>query len=218
MSVTGCTGGCLLVSQASQVVRAASDEVLQEHFRHDLRQPLVAVSLLVDALVRTDDLEQVALRLAEVQRLVDWALLLLREQEEEGAVQVVDIGETIADHCTAGAYDCLVRFIEAAPARIVVNPVDLTRAVRNLLDNALRASSHGGSVEVAISRDGPDAVLEVSDSGPGFGRLAPMHGHGLVEVRRFAERYGGRLQFGSSQLGGAAVSLRLPLALGPWAA
>ena len=192
--------------------------MLQEHFRHDLRQPLVAVSLLVDALVRTDDLEQVALRLAEVQRLVDWALLLLREQEEEGAVQVVDIGETIADHCTAGAYDCLVRFIEAAPARIVVNPVDLTRAVRNLLDNALRASSHGGSVEVAISRDGPDAVLEVSDSGPGFGRLAPMHGHGLVEVRRFAERYGGRLQFGSSQLGGAAVSLRLPLALGPWAA
>ena len=192
--------------------------MLQEHFRHDLRQPLVAVSLLVDALVRTDDLEQVALRLAEVQRLVDWALLLLREQEEEGAVQVVDIGETIADHCTAGAYDCLVRFIETAPARIVVNPVDLTRAVRNLLDNALRASSHGGSVEVAISRDGPDAVLEVSDSGPGFGRLAPMHGHGLVEVRRFAERYGGRLQFGSSQLGGAAVSLRLPLALGPWAA
>ena len=205
------------MNQASPLAGVASDEVLQERFRHDLRQPLVAVSLLVDTLTRTVDLEQAAARLAEVQRLVDWALLLLREQEEEGAVQFVDIGEAIADHCTAGAHDCLVSFIEAAPACIVVNPVDLTRAVRNLLDNALRASSCGGSVEVMIGREGPDAVVEVSDSGPGFGRLAPMHGHGLVEVRRFAERYGGRLQFGRSQLGGAAVTLRLPLALGPWA-
>jgi signal transduction histidine kinase len=149
-----------------------------------------------------------------VQRLVDWALFMLRDQEEQGAVQVVDIGETIADHCTAGAYDCRVSFIEAAPAYIVANPVDLTRAVRNLLENALRASNHGGSVEVVVTRDGADAVVEVSDSGPGFGRLAPVHGHGLVGVRRFAERYGGRLHFGSSRLGGAAVTLRLPLALG----
>ena len=206
-----------LVNAAPDVMRGlvdAENDVLLERFRHDLRQPLAAVSMLVYALAHADDLQPPARRqLAEVRRQVDWALDLLRD-EEEGLVQIVDIGETIADHCTAGAGACVVSFVQATPARVAVNPVELTRVVRNLLDNAIRASGAGGCVEVMVDRDEADAVLEVSDSGPGFGRLAPVHCHGLVGVRRFVERYGGRLLFGTSSLGGAAVTLRLPLTLG----
>lgn len=217
--------GCVSVNPVGQVVDkapasifgfdGADTDVRMERFRHDLRQPLVAVSMLAYTLTHADDLEpSVRRQLAEVQRQVDWALDLLREQENESVVQVVDLGETIADHCTAGARDCVVKLVQASPAFILVNPLELTRAARNLLDNAIRASSDGGLVEVTVDRHGADAVLEVSDSGPGFGRLAPVHGHGLVGVRRFVERYGGRLLLGNSRLGGAAVTVHLPLAFG----
>ena len=69
-------------------------------------------------------------------------------------------------------------------------------------------------VEVHVRRHHHDAVLEVADSGPGFGGLPTQHGHGLVGVRRFAKRFGGDICVGASSLGGALVTLRLPLALG----
>ena len=55
---------------------------------------------------------------------------------------------------------------------------------------------------------------EVADSGPGFGHLPPQHGLGLIGVRRFAERFGGDFSVGTSSLGGALVTLRLPLMRG----
>ena len=82
------------------------------------------------------------------------------------------------------------------------------------MDNAKRAVSGGGRVQVRVWPDDRHGVLEVGDSGPGFGRLAPRHGHGLVGVRRFLERFGGELACGTSPLGGALVTMRLPLAIG----
>jgi signal transduction histidine kinase len=67
---------------------------------------------------------------------------------------------------------------------------------------------------VRVWAEDRDGVLEVADSGPGFGHLPPQHGHGLVGVRRFAERFGGAVVFGTSSLGGALVTLRLPLLSG----
>jgi len=189
-------------------------DVRAQRFRHDLRQPMVTVSLLVNMLTRAPGLRGEALeRLAEVQRQVDWMVDLLRTQEDDADVRVVDIGETIADHCTAGASGCDVRFVQTAPAHILVDPLELTRAARNLLDNATRAVGGGGTVEVRVSRSESDALLEVTDSGPGFGRMAPQQGHGLASVRRFAERYGGGVTLGTSGLGGAKVTIRLPLSL-----
>ena len=94
---------------------------------------------------------------------------------------------------------------------MLVDPVGLKRVVWNLLDNARRAVAKGGEVEVRVRQRGRDALLEVADSGPGFGHLPPQHGLGLIGVRRFAERFGGDFSVGTSSLGGALVTLRLPL-------
>ena len=99
-------------------------------------------------------------------------------------------------------------------AGVLVDPVGLKRSVWNLMDNARRAVANGGRVEVSVRRQRRDAVLDVADSGPGFGRLEAQQGHGLVGVRRFAERFGGDFSTGTSALGGALVTLRLPLAFG----
>ena len=94
---------------------------------------------------------------------------------------------------------------------MLVDPVGLKRVVWNLLDNARRAVAAGGEVEVRVRQRGRDAFVEVADSGPGLGQLAPQHGLGLIGVRRLAERFGGDFSIGTSSLGGALVTLRLPL-------
>ena len=190
----------------------------RQRFRHDLRQPLAAASLLLDDVAGMPALENVAVaRLREAQRQVRSALDMLRADElGEEAATVLEIGEAIAAEVTSCASRCEVRLVRERPAHVLVEPVGLLRTTRNLLDNAVHAatSTPGEAlVQVTIDRRGDHAVLSVDDSGPGFGHVAPRNGHGLVSVRRFAERWGGTLVFGSSPLGGARVDLRLPGAL-----
>jgi signal transduction histidine kinase len=103
----------------------------------------------------------------------------------------------------------------------------IERALRNLVENALRYASH--TVDVAIERDGDDVVVVVSDDGPGFpqawldqgvGRFAPgaspeSHGGaglGLAIVDAIVGSHGGTVQVGTAPAGGGEVRLRLPRA------
>jgi two-component system sensor histidine kinase MprB len=199
-------------------VPAALDDLSAQELRHDLRQPLTAVSLLVDAVVTITGIPpEVAGVLKQVQQQTDWMVELLRSTEvEQPEVAVVDLAEAVEGPCSATPEDAPyeVRFDKRDEAYVLVDPVALKRSVWNLMDNARRAVADGGTVEVRVRRQPRDVVLEVADSGPGFGGLAPHHGHGLVGVRRFAERFGGDFSAGSSSLGGALVTLKLPLAFG----
>ena len=69
-----------------------------------------------------------------------------------------------------------VTFVKVDGTGVLVDPVGLKRSAWNLMDNARRAVAHGGSVEVRVRRHHHDAVLEVADSGPGFGGLPTQQG------------------------------------------
>ena len=60
----------------------------------------------------------------------------------------------------------------------LTDEIALRRSARNLVDNAVRAAGPDGRVEVAVRREGSRAVLEVSDDGPGFGRMPTSRGWG----------------------------------------
>ena len=104
-------------------------------------------------------------------------------------------------------------------------------ALANLLDNAVKFSPAGSTVRVAISTDGPDAPVTVSDSGPGvvpaeaprlFDRFhrgeaarqreAPGFGLGLAISKAVIERQGGSISVENAAHGGARFSVRIPLA------
>ncbi|MEZ5249921.1 MAG: HAMP domain-containing sensor histidine kinase [Ilumatobacteraceae bacterium] len=57
--------------------------------------------------------------------------------------------------------------VSAGPAHVHVSAAEMSRVLRNLLDNAIRHSPSGGQVAITISGAGP-IHLEVTDQGPGF--------------------------------------------------
>ncbi|HET9261155.1 MAG TPA: ATP-binding protein [Acidimicrobiia bacterium] len=111
-----------------------------------------------------------------------------------------------------------------------VNQRDVAIAVRNILDNAVRYSSQGGSVSVSVRPEGEVVVIGITDTGEGIptrdtervferfyrvdsarSRATGGTGLGLAIVKHVAESHGGSVSL-ESELGvGSTFTIRLPL-------
>lgn len=107
------------------------------------------------------------------------------------------------------------------------DPDLLLLAVHNLLDNAIKFTSPGDTIEVRAFDDDNDIVIEVADTGPGIppnevqrvweelyrgegARGVPGSGLGLPLVQAIIEKHGGKVALRSRQEQGTVFSLRLP--------
>jgi two-component system, OmpR family, sensor kinase len=108
------------------------------------------------------------------------------------------------------------------------DPDLLLLALHNLLDNALKFTGPGDTVEVRAFEDGASVVIEVADTGPGIsdedmdhvweelyrGRSAhgiTGSGIGLALVRAIAERHNGQVMLRSRAGKGTVFALKLPV-------
>jgi two-component system sensor histidine kinase BaeS len=102
--------------------------------------------------------------------------------------------------------------------------------LHNLLQNALRYTPAGKSIDIELQSEGKEIRLDVRDHGDGippeeldliFGRFyraessrehaSGSTGLGLAIARKIAEAHGGTLTVSNHPLGGAIFTLRLPL-------
>jgi two-component system OmpR family sensor kinase len=212
---------------------------------HELRTPLTSVlanlELLQERLTRadadTDEHEMVssALRSSKrMSRLVSDLLLLARADAGRASPRAeVDLGE-VATAAVAEVRPVAdghrLTILEAEPVSVQANADELHRLAVNLLDNGVRHTPEGTEIQVAVERRNGDAVLEVSDDGPGipagmegqiFSRFvrgagpADLAGHsgtglGLAIVKAVATSHGGEVEAGTSAGGGARFTVRLP--------
>jgi two-component system OmpR family sensor kinase len=103
----------------------------------------------------------------------------------------------------------------------------LLLAIHNLLENALKFSSPGDTVELRAFEDGQQIVIEVADTGPGIpedeqpqvweelyrgqsSRGIPGSGLGLSLVHAIIERHSGSVSLRSRLDQGTVFTLRLP--------
>ena len=98
------------------------------------------------------------------------------------------------------------------------------RALRNLIENAIRVSAGGGRIVVAAQRAGDAAEIRVADAGPGvppemlarifepyFSTQVDGTGLGLSIAQRVAEEHGGSIRARNLPAGGLEVTIRIPL-------
>jgi two-component system sensor histidine kinase PrrB len=204
---------------------------------HELRTPLTALGTNLEVLARnpalsTEQREAILAELAADQQrmaaLLEALQALARGDAAEAVPrETVDVAQLV-DAAVDGARRRHPRTTFELAGDDGLVPVDawpdgLRLAVDNLLDNAARHGRPGGRVTVRAERSGGDTVIAVADDGPGipeaerasvFGRFVRGeaagpggHGLGLALVAQQAALHHGRVEIGTSELGGALVSL-----------
>ena len=147
---------------------------------HDLRTPLAALRVAVEALsdgVAPDPdryLRSMRRDVEALSALVDDFFLLARIEAgrlelHPTAVDLTEVADEAIEALAPVAASRGITVALAARARVHVrgNPTALGRVIRNLIDNAIRYGPEGSQVRVMVSADGKPSV-HVVDDGPGF--------------------------------------------------
>jgi two-component system OmpR family sensor kinase len=248
-----------MLSQIESAFRArAASEARTRRFAadasHELRTPLASIrgfaELYRQGAVPPDDVGRTMRRIEDEARrmggLVEDLLLLARLDERRPArAEPVDLavlaGDAVHDArgLDPGRTVRLVGLEDAAgpvPAVVIGDEGHLRQVVTNLVGNAIRHTPAGSPVEVAVGvgmrSEGPQAVLEVRDHGPGlppeeaervferFYRVDASRrrgagggsGLGLSIVAAVTAAHGGTVEALPTSGGGATFRVRLPLA------
>ena len=212
---------------------------------HELKNPLTAIRAGLANLVSAPDgatrheaLSSVETQALRLNRLAE-DLRKLAELETRPLEQApVDLPEllqevtAVAQERPESADRHLALTLPQAPWPLPPIPGDrdlLFLAVHNLLDNALKFSRPGDTVEVRAFEDGASVNIEVADTGPGIceeelahvweelyrgqaARGTPGSGLGLALTRAIIERHGGQMALRSRVGQGTVVTLKLPVA------
>jgi signal transduction histidine kinase len=182
---------------------------------HDLTMPATSIRLLVSAATREADpgpalrarLRQIA---DEASRIADICGHFLDPAHRTGPSDLRMLAADAADSARS-RYPGIIDVV-AEPVMAAAHPVDVVRILANLLDNACRAAGPEGRVRLAVERGEERALMIVADSGPGFGNgESGQASLGLGIVAALVRRNNGGLHMGTSDLGGLAVAVTLPV-------
>ena len=202
---------------------------------HELRSPLAVLRSRLElggTGGQEEEEEEAIQEVARIENLVDDLLHLARHEEgaDTSPPELLDLDDIVLDEVArAGVGGAAIdaRRVSAAQVRGVRG--DLTRLVRNLLDNATR---HGaGRVDVSLGEADGAVLLTVDDDGPGIpsdqresvferfarvdsdrGRATGGTGLGLAIARAIAGAHGGAITICDAPEGGARFVVRLPVA------
>jgi len=203
---------------------------------HEIRTPLAAIRGHLELLLpRVDDtaektIEGVLEEVERLARLVNQLLLLesLEENPDAKDFQELDLAvlvEDLLDHLRVLAEDQgLTLSSKLASAKVRGDPEKLRQVFINLIDNALKHTPRGGSIDIRIVEAESGVKATIRDSGPGipqdkfeqiFERFASDRslntagtGLGLPIARAIARAHAGELDVASP--GGAEFTLTLP--------
>lgn len=219
---------------------------------HELRAPLTVLHTRIQLLARRFDDGDLTRARAQVDALASDTRLLgeviedllasasmTSEHPPQARVDLAAVVQAVSDsmtqHCETAGVRLIVEVGElASPDDVVVlgSSTALRRALTALVDNALAHEHPGGTIVVALRRQGDQVVVDVRDDGVGidpsatgslFDRFSHGHAHtatgdrrrhgiGLALVREIAQAHGGHIGFSQTPGGGATFTLTIPVA------
>jgi two-component system sensor histidine kinase MprB len=206
---------------------------------HELRTPLTSLRTNIELLTRSEEtgrpipaadrkalLASVKAQMSELAALIGDLQELSRSEGQRGErVQVVSLEDTVESALRRARLRGpeLTITADLEPWYVRAEPAALERAVVNILDNAVKFSPEGGTVEVRLT----GGVLTVRDHGPGIpadelpyvfdrfwrspsARALPGSGLGLSIVARTVQQAGGEVTLARAEGGGTVATVRLP--------
>lgn len=202
---------------------------------HELRTPLTSVRTNVGALRRHPDLAanerdvvlaDVEVELSELTSLTNELVALATDVGDAEEPRTVDLADLAARSATRARRRTQRTIVESlVPSLVKGRPRQLARAIDNLLDNAVKFSPAGTTIELTVA----GGRVAVRDHGPGIAnedltrvferfyratatRTMPGSGLGLAIVHTISEAHGGRAVAANHPEGGAVVAIELPSA------
>ncbi|MCX5421816.1 HAMP domain-containing sensor histidine kinase [Streptomyces sp. NBC_00078] len=227
----------------SMTASLASSRDLQQQLiadaGHELRTPLTSLRTNIELLARSEEtgrpippadrkalLASVKAQMTELAALIGDLQELSRSEGQRGErVQVVSLEDTVEAALRRARLRGPELTINAdlQPWYVRAEPSALERAIVNILDNAVKFSPEGGTVEVELG----SGILTVRDHGPGIpadelpyvfdrfwrspsARALSGSGLGLSIVARTVEQAGGEVGLARADGGGTVATVRLP--------
>ncbi|MFK0169032.1 sensor histidine kinase [Streptomyces sp. NPDC090306] len=208
---------------------------------HELRTPLTSLRTNIDLLTRSEEtgrpippddrkalMASVKAQMTELSSLIGDLQELSRSDSGPNGDKTVHV-VALEDTVEAALRRARLRGPELTitadlqPWYVMAEPTALERAVVNILDNAVKFSPEGGTIDVVLA----DGVLTVRDHGPGIpaedlphvfdrfwrsptARALPGSGLGLSIVARTVEQAGGQVTLGRADGGGTVATVLLP--------
>ncbi len=195
---------------------------------HDLKTPLAALRVRIESVPDASQRARMAESIEDITRTLDDILELARVGRPGEQLETTELSALVGS--VVEEYEDLGKPVELAESPRIALPLRSTllrRALRNLIDNALR---YGKRASVSVSQNGANAVICIEDEGPGIpaqqiaAMLEPFQrgdasrsrktggaGLGLTLARAIALQHGGELVLANRPEGGLRAEIRLPL-------
>lgn len=199
---------------------------------HDLRTPITSMRLRLELMDASEERDKLLASLEDMQQMSEATLAFIRESGDTETTRQIDLTALLESLCDdfidLGAALKFDKDIDTnTPLILACRPVSLKRALRNLLENAIK---YGESVKVNLNQHASGhIVIQIQDQGPGipetelervfepFYRVESSRnrdtggiGLGLSISRQVIINHGGELRL-SNTTPGLLVEIELPL-------
>ncbi|WP_244519660.1 ATP-binding protein [Rhizobium rhizogenes] len=194
---------------------------------HDLRTPLTTLRLKAEFIDNDEVREDIVATIDELTTICEATLAFTRAEvstEDTTLVDLADLIRQVAEEFRLTKGNVHLAALPSLP--YPCRPVALKRALRNLVENAIR---YGGTASVTLNDADGEVIISVEDDGPGipdeeiedafeaFVRLEPSRstetgglGLGLSIARSIVKAHGGTLFLLNREDHGLRAELRLP--------
>ncbi|MCT7374079.1 ATP-binding protein [Chelativorans salis] len=189
---------------------------------HDLRTPLTSLRLRAEFVNDEDVQRKMLTTIDELQSMTEAAISFARGESIREETRAIDLQALVASICDDQSdLGHPVTHIEGAKMKYRCRPDGLRRAIRNLVENAVR---YGGEAKVFIRQTASTVDIVVEDRGPGipddmtekvfapYVRLEASRnrqtggiGLGLSIARAVARQHGGDISFSKGDAGMQAI-------------
>ena len=194
---------------------------------HDLRTPLTRMKLQLSLMKDDDAKRELEHDIKEMTAMLNSYVSFVRGEAPE-TIENINLNDLIKNICHSNSSDLhTIRDIHTNNIETSGRPIQIKRAIQNIIDNAKRYSSE---INIEIVSDDEECFISIEDNGPGIpeknyedvfkpfftldpsrNKLKGESGLGMTITRDIIRSHGGEIKLLKSKIGGLKTLISLPL-------